>query len=730
MSLKRTLTTLALVGSVCAPAQAVSLNFLASTDRWDQGTNWYACTYVFDCFPGAYGVPDFGDTVTFNAFSTAVIFKGKVGEATRVEIDGNATVHLSHELAPGDYNEPTWAKLTVKDVLFIGYTKSGGTLHNEFGLVDAKTVYVGYGSGTHGSYVAGTAPGYGSYFGTLQAAALQVGVYGSGSFIQYSNSKTHISGDLTLSQYATSEYGSFTLDGGEVRANNEIIGRGGYGRFTQRESDGESFNRVTDRLVLGNDVGAYGEYFLKAGQLFSASHQVGQAGVGYFEQTGGTNTTGSLYLGMNAASTGNAYALKSGTLSAIDETIGYQGSGSFTQTGGTNTATGTVTIGHSVGGGGSYMLQAGTLEAKDLRVGREGHGEFTLDGGTGRMSGALYVGTSTKDAYGDNIFSDAYLKSGTLSSGTQIIGHAGAGRMTQTGGSNTVATYLAVGSGSPTAVGVYELNGGSLSAPTQYIGNSGELGVFLQQAGTTNTVSNSLTLGRLSGSAGAYFLNGGTLTVGSAFIGSQGTGTFVQSGGAHTVAAGLTVADNGSYYKIANGALKATTITAQDDAAFLFNGGVLSVQTFIGELVNRGGTLSPAAASAGSTHVVGNYVQAANGSLAIELGGTAPGLFDAVNVDGTASLAGTLDVSFLSGSWGRAGDSFDILSATTLLGSFDTLQLAALDQGLDWLLSYRLDPVGIDTLNLSVVAVPEPGTYALFLAGLGMLGWVARRRIV
>jgi hypothetical protein len=31
-------------------------------------------------------------------------------------------------------------------------------------------------------------------------------------------------------------------------------------------------------------------------------------------------------------------------------------------------------------------------------------------------------------------------------------------------------------------------------------------------------------------------------------------------------------------------------------------------------------------------------------------------------------------------------------------------------------------------LNLSVAAIPEPETYAMFLAGLGMMGAVARRR--
>ena len=34
----------------------------------------------------------------------------------------------------------------------------------------------------------------------------------------------------------------------------------------------------------------------------------------------------------------------------------------------------------------------------------------------------------------------------------------------------------------------------------------------------------------------------------------------------------------------------------------------------------------------------------------------------------------------------------------------------------------------VNDLHLSVAAVPEPGTYAMLLAGLGLLGWTARRR--
>jgi hypothetical protein len=45
----------------------------------------------------------------------------------------------------------------------------------------------------------------------------------------------------------------------------------------------------------------------------------------------------------------------------------------------------------------------------------------------------------------------------------------------------------------------------------------------------------------------------------------------------------------------------------------------------------------------------------------------------------------------------------------------------------DWMIDFSAVESGA-TFGLSVTAVPEPGTYAMLLAGLGLIGTMVRRR--
>jgi hypothetical protein len=121
----------------------------------------------------------------------------------------------------------------------------------------------------------------------------------------------------------------------------------------------------------------------------------------------------------------------------------------------------------------------------------------------------------------------------------------------------------------------------------------------------------------------------------------------------------------------------------------------------------------------------------------VDIGGTTPctadcatnealknSSFDKYVVAGHLGLGGTLKLSSWLGFVPQAGQSFDLLDWGSASGSFDSIDASGL------LLPAGL---GLDTTRLaldgsiSVVAVPEPGTWALMLAGMVFGGWVKPR---
>jgi hypothetical protein len=98
-------------------------------------------------------------------------------------------------------------------------------------------------------------------------------------------------------------------------------------------------------------------------------------------------------------------------------------------------------------------------------------------------------------------------------------------------------------------------------------------------------------------------------------------------------------------------------------------------------------------------------------NLFIELGGPTPGSqYDQVHVTGQLSLGGALKIDLIDLGGGlftpAAGNSFDILDWGSLVGTFSSLQLPALDGTLAWNTS-QLYTSGV----LSVVFAGLPGDY-------------------
>jgi len=134
----------------------------------------------------------------------------------------------------------------------------------------------------------------------------------------------------------------------------------------------------------------------------------------------------------------------------------------------------------------------------------------------------------------------------------------------------------------------------------------------------------------------------------------------------------------------------------------------------VGGIVRGGGTLSIGASSftnhgsitpgtsPGLLTVAGALTQAAEGVLAIELGGTAAGSqYDRLSVTGAVALDGALDVSRINGFSPALGQSFVVLTWGSRTGTFTALTGLDLGGGLALQPSY-----GATGLTLTVVSSP------------------------
>ena len=136
-----------------------------------------------------------------------------------------------------------------------------------------------------------------------------------------------------------------------------------------------------------------------------------------------------------------------------------------------------------------------------------------------------------------------------------------------------------------------------------------------------------------------------------------------------------------------------------------FRGRGLFVSTGAGLLDNQGavaiGDLEAfgdnPAAQIGSLQLAADFQQTATGSLAFDLAGPTAGTdFDRLSIFGSASLAGSLEVSLLEGFMPVAGQSYPLIMATGgILGSFDQVSVVSPGMIFDWQLAYEATSVSI-----------------------------------
>ena len=214
-----------------------------------------------------------------------------------------------------------------------------------------------------------------------------------------------------------------------------------------------------------------------------------------------------------------------------------------------------------------------------------------------------------------------------------------------------------------------------------------------------------VTIGSLEGS-GIVFLGNNNLTVGSRnnstlFSGviqdggsltKIGTGTLTLSGvntytGATTVNAGKLVVD-GSI-------MSAVTVNS---------GGTLGGSGSTGSVtVNSGGMVAPGGSQ--TLHINGNYAQNANGLLKIEVAGTDPNASGRLDITGSTTVNGTLEIRFVNGFLPASGQVFKLFNvAGTFAGSFAQIIFPDLRAGFQFQAEFVNGSYQITALNDGVPA--------------------------
>ena len=158
----------------------------------------------------------------------------------------------------------------------------------------------------------------------------------------------------------------------------------------------------------------------------------------------------------------------------------------------------------------------------------------------------------------------------------------------------------------------------------------------------------------------------------------------------------------------------------------MIQGGTLSGTGTVNGNVTMAGMMMPGNPT-GTFTLNGNYTQTSAGTLAEQVGwlnGSNANLF---KVSGTASLAGTLALSLLSGYNPMVGDSFILMRFLNDTGTFSNVTGTNLGDNLVLDVIYDAHDVRVEVESASV-ATPEPSSNLLLLAGLLVVRALARKR--
>jgi fibronectin-binding autotransporter adhesin len=528
-------------------------------------------------------------------------------------------------------------KLTITGEVDSGVSIPGSMTITNRGVLSDATATIALGMGSRGSTV--TVSGGGTQWNT--SGELDVGVNDSGTLTIDSGGSVTAT-NMNLGEFTTG-VGTVTVSGSKAKltvttGDLNVGGNGGQTQDAQGTltvNNGGTVNASTSSasngILIGTGLGSKGTASV------SGSHSQMNAGLIYVGSADGDGTltvsgggvvscASFCIIGIGANNAGNSVATITGKGSQWNNTqqqltIGYDSAGTL------NIEKGAV-VGSVVG-----TSSSGTSGL----LGVSGGSGTVLVSGTGsqwNQNGGFRVGFNSTGSM-------------TISNGAAV--NDAAGSIGYESGANGKATV--------TGSGATWNNSGTLdiapgAAGTLSIANGGLVTVG------TNTTPGAATLathGTLKISAG------GTLSILNA-------GSFTQSGGTATV--------DGSFVSPGIAHAAGGTIFAPGAGTFNVNGGSLfgNNGSIAANVTVAGATVTPADSleETGTLTINGDYTQTSAGKLIINLAGGTQ--FDQLDVDDDALLGGTLKIGLISGFVPNIGDTFSVINAGSISGTFANVQ--------------------------------------------------------
>ncbi|MDQ6906893.1 MAG: hypothetical protein M3176_08695 [Chloroflexota bacterium] len=203
----------------------------------------------------------------------------------------------------------------------------------------------------------------------------------------------------------------------------------------------------------------------------------------------------------------------------------------------------------------------------------------------------------------------------------------------------------------------------------------------------------------LSQDGGGLLATGGSMLVasGAGNLVAQGAGNLVAQGAGNLPTGGKSLAEiaNTAGISLTGGELDLSGFTIYGNISM--DGGTLKGSGLVlGDLTNNSGVIVPGHGS-GGLGVTGSFTQGANGILFLEIGGAHADQFDHLEVLGTATFGGTLDVALINGYTPDPADTFNPLGYSAVSGAFASVSSNA---------QVTFNPTGIvATVN---PAIPNP----------------------